>query len=97
MVYKVILDKQAIKDNKKIMRSGYSKKTMMLLDMIEQDPFVEPPAYKELTLDLKGKYSRRINRQHRMVYSVEKSGFVKDGQKYEGVVRVHRLWTHYGE
>lgn len=96
-MYKVVLDKQAIKDNDKVMRSNYSKKVMSLLDLIEEDPFATPPAYKPLSFNLRGYYSRRVNRQHRIVYSVEMGKIVEGGKIYEGLVRVHRLWTHYGE
>jgi len=36
--------------------------------------------------DLRGAYSRRINIQHRLVYSVEAD---------QQLVKVLRLWSHY--
>ncbi len=44
------------------------------------------PPYEKLLGDLSGAYSRRINRQHRLVYQV-----LED----ERVVKILRMWTHY--
>ena len=40
--------------------------------------FCYPPSYEKLTGELSGLYSRRINRQHRIVYEVdeEKKKFI---------------------
>ena len=40
-------------------------------------------------------YSRRINIQHRFVYSVDATPVDYDGTSYEGTVKVVRMWTHY--
>jgi toxin YoeB len=50
------------------------------------DLFRQPPPFETLVGDLRGAYSRRINIQHRLVYSVDSEG---------GVVRVLRMWSHY--
>jgi addiction module toxin, txe/yoeB family len=41
-----------------------------LINLIKKNPFQTPPSYEILTKDLKGYYSRRINKQHRLVYEV---------------------------
>ena len=51
-----------------------------------EDPYIYPPTYEKLTGELNGLYSRRINRQHRIVYEV-------DEKKKE--IRIIRMWTHY--
>jgi Txe/YoeB family toxin of toxin-antitoxin system len=56
------------------------------LDILEVDPFQNPPPYEKLVGDLKGAYSRRINIQHRLVYEIVRK---------EKTVRVLRMWTHY--
>ncbi len=58
----------------------------MVLNILRNDPFQNPPKYEKLVGDLAGAYSRRINIQHRLVYQV-----LKDEQ----VVKVIRMWTHY--
>lgn len=78
--------KQAVKDSKKIEQSNLKKSVMELLDVLRKDPFQNPPPYEKLLGDLSGKYSRRINIQHRLVYEV----FEK-----EKIVRILRMWTHY--
>ncbi len=78
--------KQAVKDSKKIEQSNLKKSVMELLDVLRTDPFQNPPPYEKLLGDLSGKYSRRINIQHRLVYEVFDE---------EKIVRVLRMWTHY--
>jgi Txe/YoeB family toxin of toxin-antitoxin system len=65
---------------------GVLKKVSGLLDIISIDPFRNPPKFEKLIGDLEGAYSRRINIQHRLVYSVDEG---------ERVVKVISMWTHY--
>ena len=78
--------KQSLKDAIKLKRAGLWKKAEKLLTVIENDPFQNPPPFEKLIGDLTGAYSRRINIQHRLVYTVF------DEAK---IVRVLRMWTHY--
>ena len=78
--------KQAVKDSKKIEQSNLKKSVMELLDILRNNPFQNPPPYEKLLGDLSGKYSRRINIQHRLVYEVFEE---------VNIVRVLRMWTHY--
>lgn len=68
------------------MQSGLKEKAQALLNVIEQNPFQNPPPYEKLVGDLSGAYSRRINIQHRLVYQV-----LSEIQ----TVKVLRMWTHY--
>lgn len=77
---------QAQKDAKKLSAAGLKKKAQTLLEILEKNPYQNPPPYEKLVGDLAGAYSRRINVQHRLVYQV-----LKDKR----VVKVIRLWTHY--
>ena len=86
MTWKVVFAKQAAKDSRKIGESGLKDKTKILLEILESDPFQNPPPYEKLIGDLEGAYSRRINIQHRLVYQV---------LEQERIVRVLRMWTHY--
>ena len=78
--------KQAVKDSKKIEQSNLKKSVRELLDVLRNDPFQNPPPYEKLLGDLSGKYSRRINIQHRLVYEVFEE---------QKIVRILRMWTHY--
>ncbi len=85
---KLFYTKQAQKDAKKLSSSNLKKKAQQLLEILKKDPFGKPPEYEALVGDLKGSYSRRINIQYRIVYQVYEK---------EKVVKVIRMWTHYGE
>ena len=78
--------KQAVKDSKKIEQANLKRATMALIEILKFNPFQNPPPYEKLLGDLSGKYSRRINIQHRLVYEVFEE---------EKIVRILRMWTHY--
>ena len=86
--YKLVYTKQAQKAAKKISRNNLKQKAIDLLDILKKDPFQKPPEYEALVGDLQGAYSRRINIQHRIVYQVYEE---------EKIVKIVRMWTHYGE
>jgi len=78
--------KHALKDAVKLKRVGIWKKAGELLDVLEKNPFENPPPFEKLIGDLHGIYSRRINIQHRLTYTVFEE---------TRTVRVLRMWTHY--
>ncbi len=86
MKWKVILSHQSVKDAKKLGRAGLRPQAERLLQLLENDPFSHYPAYKKLVGNLNGFYSRRINIQHRLVYSVDPE---------QHIVHVLRMWSHY--
>lgn len=86
MSWTVVYTKQAQKDGQKLAAAGLKPKAQALINVIQSNPFQNPPPYEKLVGDLSGAYSRRINIQHRMVYEVLSE--LK-------VVKVLRLWTHY--
>lgn len=85
-MYRLIFSPQAKKDAKNITSSGLKPKVNELLDLIEKEPLTYPPKFEYLTGNLKGKISRRINKQHRLVYEI----FEEEKQ-----IKVYRMWTHY--
>jgi toxin YoeB len=84
--YKIVYTKQAQKDAKKLASSGLKNKAQLLLDLIAQNPYQNPPPYEKLIGDLKGAYSRRINIQHRLVYEVIET---------EKTIKIIRMYSHY--
>jgi len=86
--YKILYSKLALKDAKKLSSAGLSIKAQRLIEILKKNPFQNPPPYEKLVGNLKGAYSRRINIQHRIVYQVRES---------DKVVRILRMWSHYGE
>ncbi|MGI0482748.1 Txe/YoeB family addiction module toxin [Geminocystis sp. CENA526] len=77
---------QAQKDAKKLSSSGLKQKTLTLIEIIVNDPYQYPPEYELLKGDMKELISRRINKQHRLVYEVIEQ---------EKLIKIYRMWTHY--
>jgi Txe/YoeB family toxin of toxin-antitoxin system len=85
--YKILYSKLALKDAKKLSSASLSQKAKELIEIIRKNPFQNPPPYEKLVGNLSGTYSRRINIQHRLVYEVK---------EIDNIVRIHRMWSHYG-
>jgi len=86
--WRVLFTRQAQKDARKLASASPALKeeAQQLLTLLADNPFTQPPPYEALVGDVRGAYSRRINIQHRLVYSVDTE---------EGVVRALRMWSHY--
>ena len=84
--YIIKFSKQAEKDKIKLKGSNLDKNCKSILNLMINDPFCYPPSYEKLTGDLSGLYSKRINRQLRIVYEVNE-------EKNE--IHIIRVWTHY--
>jgi Txe/YoeB family toxin of toxin-antitoxin system len=86
--WSVRFTRQAQKDARKLAAASpaLKAKAEQLLQLLEEDPFRQPPPYEALVGDLRGAFSRRLNIQHRLVYQVLRE---------EKIVKVLRLWTHY--
>ena len=85
-MYRLIYAKQSLKDIPKLKAAKLDKKAQQLLEVIEKDPFQNPPPYEKLLGRLNGFYSRRINYQHRLVYEVDEE---------KKTIRVLSMWSHY--
>ena len=86
--YKILYSKLALKDAKKLSSTNLSDKAKILIEILKKNPFENPPPYEKLVGNLTGIYSRRINIQHRLVYEVREE---------DKIVRIHRMWSNYGE
>jgi Txe/YoeB family toxin of toxin-antitoxin system len=86
VTWQLVYTKHAQKDAAKLAAAGLKDKTKVLMAVLANNPFQNPPPYEKLVGDLTGAYSRRINLQHRLVYQV-----LADEQ----VVKVLRMWSHY--
>jgi toxin YoeB len=84
--WKILYTKDALKDKRKAYETGFKDKIERLLSFIEENPFTPYPPYEKLVGDMSGAYSRRINHQHRLVYSVHNN---------ERVVKIISMWSHY--
>ena len=86
MSWRLVFTKQAQKDARKLKAAGLQAKAEELLAILREDPLQTPPRFEKLVGDLAGAYSRRINIQHRLVYTVHPE---------EKAAKVLRLWSHY--
>ena len=85
--YKIVIIKAAQRDKEKIKAIPTLKKRVdEFLNILRENPYQNPPPYEKLQGNFKGAYSRRINRQHRLIYTVD------EGKK---TVKIFAMWTHY--
>ena len=97
-MFKLLYTARARKDYQKAKYSPQLVTIKELLAILEIDPLQNPPPYERLSGNLSGAFSRRINRQHRLVYEIlDNNSDFKDpsGELYKGIVKIIRLWTHY--
>ncbi len=91
MSYTLEFSKTALEDIEKHRKSGDKptlRKIEKLLNELMEHPTSGTGQPEMLKYDLAGLYSRRINKKHRLVYSIS-----------EQIVTVHILsvWSHYGD
>lgn len=86
MSYTIKFTKQASIDAEYLRKSHLADKTKKIIEIIREDPFSNPPPFEKLIGDLHGMYSRRLNIQHRLVYSVDKNN---------KIIKIIRMWKHY--
>ena len=86
MTWRLEFSKAAAKDVSKLASAGLKPKAQELLNVLRHNPWQNPPPYEKLIGELVGAYSRRINRQHRLIYRVNEDSKVVD---------ILRMWTHY--
>ena len=92
-MYLIKYEKQAVKDIKNLKSAKLDGKAKALIEILKRNP-LEPPC-EALVGNLSGLYSRRINIQHRLVYEIFNEEVTINDIKYEGTVKVIRMWTHY--
>jgi len=85
-MYNIEFSKKAMKDRAYLRAAKLDDKAKELLTIIAENPFQTPPPYKSLAGKMAGILSRRINRQHRLVYEV-----INAKQK----IYVYSMWSHY--
>ena len=72
-----------MQDIEKAKNTHIFPKIKRLIEIVSKNPFQTPPPYEKLK-GYRNTYSRRINKQHRLVYIVE-----------DGIVSFARCWSHY--
>jgi toxin YoeB len=85
-MYEIRYTKQTAKDIINLVQAKLDGKVKNLIEIIRINPYETPPPFDKIVGDLTGAYSRRINRQHRMIYKID--------EEHHAVILI-RLWTHY--
>ncbi len=85
-MYKILYTKNALKYADNLKSAGLGSKIKVLINLIQNNPYQNPPPFEKLEHNLKGLYSRRINIKHRLVYEVIEE---------EKTIKILSLWTHY--
>ena len=85
-MWKIEMSKMARKDAAKVKKGYFQDSLNDLLAILAANPFQNPPPYKKLEPPSANAYSRRINDQHRLTYTVNKT---------TNIVKIRRMWTHY--
>ena len=87
-MWEIEFSRQALKDIALLKAAGLDNKVKTLLAAMRESPYQNPPPYEKLRSYDPPQYSRRINRQHRLLYVVLTE---------RKIIRVLRMWTHYSE
>ena len=85
-MYKIIYSSQVQRDARKINKSSLKNNVQKIIEILQKNPYQNPPPYEKLLGDLSGTYSRRINIHHRLIYQIYEK---------EKTVKIIRMWTHY--
>lgn len=88
MSYKLDFSAQSQRDiafHKKSGNKAVLKKLLLLLEELTETPFEDTGKPEPLKHNLAGNWSRRINREHRLVYEV-----------VDDVIQIHSAKGHYG-
>ncbi len=91
MTYTLEFTSHALSDIEKHKKAGnvpLLKKLQRLLEELREHPTTGSGQPEKFKYNLAGLYSRRINKKHRLVYSIQ-----------EDIVTVYILsaWSHYGD
>ncbi|MDT2660211.1 Txe/YoeB family addiction module toxin [Enterococcus hulanensis] len=73
-------------DLKKIKQFSLTAQFQKIVETLKDTPYLPTQAFEKLKPTQEGRYSRRLNRQHRVVYKVKEE---------ERIVEIYSAWTHY--
>lgn len=85
-MYAVKIKNSAKSDLQKIKRSHLTKQFEEVVQVLRRNPYEPSQSFEKLHPKSEGRYSRRINQQHRVVYKVNEEN---------KTVEIYSAWTHY--
>lgn len=81
-----MINNSAKADLKKIKQSNLKSQFVKVIQTVKEDLYLHTQSFEKLKPIHKGRYSKRLNRQHRVVYKVAED---------KHVVKIYSAWTHY--
>ena len=84
--YTVNIKNSAKSDLKKIQHSHLKEQFLEVVKSLKENPYMPTQSFEKLHPKHLGRYSRRINQQHRVVYTI-------NDEKKE--VLILSAWSHY--
>lgn len=84
--YTVRIKNSAKVDLKKIKQFSLTAQFQKIVETLKDIPYLPTQSFEKLKPTQEGRYSRRLNRQHRVVYKVKEE---------ERIVEIYSAWTHY--
>lgn len=85
-MYKVRIKNSAKGDLKKIKQSHLKDSFLDVVETLKRNPYDPSQSFEKLQPYSSGRYSRRINSQHRVVYQVDEKN---------KIVNIYSAWTRY--
>ncbi|WP_414049593.1 Txe/YoeB family addiction module toxin [Macrococcus animalis] len=85
-MYKIVMKSSVKKDLKKIKNTHLESNFLKIINQLKENPYENNHSFEKLIPPIKGFYSRRINIQHRVVYTVN------DDEK---IVTIYSAYGHY--
>ncbi|SCT01608.1 Txe/YoeB family addiction module toxin [Staphylococcus caeli] len=84
--YIVVIKNSAKSDLKKLKQSQLKNQFLNIIETLKKDPYSPTQSFEKLQPKHLGRYSRRINYQHKVVYTVDED---------KKVVMIYSAWSHY--
>lgn len=84
--YRIVIKNSAKLDLKKLMQSNLKTQFESIINTLKEDPYAPTQSFKKLIPKHLGRYSRRVNVKHRVVYTIDEE--LKQ-------VNIYSVWTHY--
>ena len=85
-MYTIVYTKNAAAAIPRLKAAKLDARARALIDLLRQDPYRNPPSFRQLRGDLQGALSRRVTVKHRLAYQV---------LEREKTVKILSLWTQY--
>ncbi|WP_313628069.1 Txe/YoeB family addiction module toxin [Enterococcus italicus] len=84
--YSIQIKNSAKVDLRKIKQLNLRAQFEKVVQTLKEDPYLPTQSFEKLKPTHEGRYSRRLNRQHRVVYRVNED---------EKIVEIYSAWTRY--